>query len=40
MCAICGCGTSTVNADNNYGTVDPYGIPAPEVNNPTTLGEK
>jgi hypothetical protein len=40
MCAVCGCGTNTVNADNNYGTVDPYGIPAPEVNNPTTLGEK
>jgi hypothetical protein len=40
MCTTCGCGTKTVNADNNYGTVNPYGIPAPEVNKPTTLGQK
>ena len=40
MCTQCGCGTSTVNADDNFGTINPYGIPAPAVNNPTTLGEK
>jgi hypothetical protein len=40
MCTQCGCGTQTVNADNNFGTINPYGIPAPAVNNPTTLGEK
>ena len=40
MCVSCGCGTKTVNADDNFGTITPYGIPAPAVNNPTTLGEK
>jgi hypothetical protein len=40
MCTTCGCGTKTVNSDDNYGTVNPYGIPAPEVNKPTTLGNK
>jgi hypothetical protein len=40
MCAVCGCGTTVVNQDGNYGTTNPYGITAPAVNNPTTLGEK
>jgi hypothetical protein len=40
MCAVCGCGSTEVNKDGNYGTVDPYGITAPAVNSPTTLGEK
>lgn len=40
MCATCGCGNAQVNQDDNYGTVKPYGITAPAVNNPTTLGEK
>ncbi len=40
MCAVCGCVTTVVNQDDNYGTINPYGITAPEVNNPTTLGEK
>lgn len=38
MCNSCGC-EATAN-DNNYGTVNPYGIKAPEVNKPTTLGKK
>ena len=37
MCATCGCGTKVVNQDMNYGTVEPYGIPAPAVNQPTSL---
>lgn len=37
MCAVCGCGNKDVNKDGNFGTVEPYGIPAPAVNNPTTL---
>jgi hypothetical protein len=40
MCAVCGCGSTVVNQDGQYGTLNPYGIPAPEVNKPTTLGEK
>jgi hypothetical protein len=40
MCAVCGCGSKVVNQDGQYGTLNPYGIPAPEVNKPTTLGEK
>ena len=40
MCKTCGCGNAQVNQDDNYGTVKPYGITAPAVNNPTTLGEK
>ena len=40
MCKTCGCGSAQVNQDDNYGTVNPYGITAPAVNNPTTLGEK
>jgi hypothetical protein len=40
MCAVCGCGSKVVNQDGQYGTKEPYGIPAPEVNKPTTLGEK
>lgn len=37
MCKSCGCGTKVANQDDNFGTVNPYGIPAPEVNKPTTL---
>lgn len=37
MCAQCGCGTKVVNQDDNFGTVEPYGIPAPAVNKPTSL---
>lgn len=37
MCASCGCGTKVVNQDDNFGTVEPYGIPAPAVNKPTSL---
>ena len=37
MCAYCGCGTKVVNQDDNFGTVEPYGIPAPAVNKPTSL---
>jgi len=40
MCTTCGCGSKVVNQDGQYGTLNPYGIPAPEVNKPTTLGEK
>jgi hypothetical protein len=40
MCAVCGCKSTVVNQDGQYGTLNPYGIPAPEVNKPTTLGEK
>lgn len=40
MCKTCGCGSKEVNKDDNYGTVNPYGITAPAVNKPTTLGEK
>jgi hypothetical protein len=40
MCTTCGCGSKVVNQDGQYGTLNPYGIPAPEVNKPTTLGQK
>lgn len=40
MCKSCGCGSKQTNQDDNYGTVNPYGITAPEVNKPTTLGQK
>ena len=40
MCAKCGCGNAQVNQDDNFGTINPYGVTAPAVNNPTTLGEK
>ena len=40
MCTTCGCGSAVVNQDGQYGTLNPYGIPAPEVNKPTTLGQK
>lgn len=40
MCTTCGCGSKEVNKDDNYGTVNPYGITAPAVNQPTTLGDK
>ena len=36
MCATCGCGSSEVNQDNNYGTVNPYGIGGRDVNTPPT----
>ena len=38
MCNSCGC--QAAGNDGNFGTVNPYGIKAPEVNKPTTLGEK
>jgi hypothetical protein len=31
MCTSCGCGTTTVNQDDNYGTINPYGIGGREV---------
>jgi len=40
MCSSCGCGNAQVNQDDNFGTVNPYGIKGAPVNSPTTLGEK
>jgi hypothetical protein len=41
MCATCGCGSSQVNQDDNYGTVNPYGIGGRDVSSaPVTLGDK
>ena len=42
MCATCGCGTKVANQDNNFGTVEPYGIGGqPMGSKPTTLkGDK
>ena len=32
MCSSCGCGSTTVNQDDNFGTVKPYGIGGRDVN--------
>ena len=41
MCTTCGCGSSEVNKDDNFGTVTPYGVGGREVSAPpVTLGEK
>jgi hypothetical protein len=41
MCATCGCGSTVVNQDDNYGTINPYGIGGRDVNiPPVTLGDK
>ena len=34
MCATCGCGSDKVNQDDNFGTVNPYGIGGREVGTP------
>jgi len=40
MCTTCGCGSPQTNQDDNFGTVNPYGIMGSEVYKPTTLGQK
>ena len=40
MCSTCGCNSSEVNKDNNFGTVNPYGVGGREVGSaPVELGE-
>jgi len=34
MCSTCGCGSTQVNQDDNFGTVNPYGIGGRDVNTP------
>jgi hypothetical protein len=34
MCATCGCGSDKVNQDDNFGTINPYGIGGREVGAP------
>ena len=34
MCATCGCGSASVNQDDNFGTINPYGVGGREVGQP------